>query len=145
MCVDYTDLNRHCSKDPFALPCIDQVIDSTASHQIALKEEDQIKIALITPFGAYAYTTRSFELKNAGAMYQRAILVCLADQLHGKSMWRTWSSRLESTMSSSPTSRKPSTVCADSHGSSTRLSASSAYRKGNYSVLSSVTKELKLT
>ena len=30
MCVDYTDLNKHCPKDPFGLPCIDQVIDSTA-------------------------------------------------------------------------------------------------------------------
>jgi hypothetical protein len=53
MCVDYTDLNKHCLKDPFTLPCIDQVIDSTAGyvllslldcysgyHQIALKEED---------------------------------------------------------------------------------------------------------
>jgi hypothetical protein len=31
MCVDCTDLNRHCPKDPFALPRIDQVIDSMAS------------------------------------------------------------------------------------------------------------------
>jgi predicted Ser/Thr protein kinase len=23
MCIDYTDLNRHCPKDPFPLPCID--------------------------------------------------------------------------------------------------------------------------
>jgi hypothetical protein len=23
ICVDYTDLNKHCSKDPFGLPCID--------------------------------------------------------------------------------------------------------------------------
>jgi hypothetical protein len=30
MCVDYTDLNKHCPKDPFALPRIDQVINSTA-------------------------------------------------------------------------------------------------------------------
>jgi hypothetical protein len=30
MCVDYTDLNKHCPKDPFVLPRIDQVIDSTA-------------------------------------------------------------------------------------------------------------------
>jgi hypothetical protein len=28
MCMDYTDLNRHYPKDPFALPHIDQVIDS---------------------------------------------------------------------------------------------------------------------
>ena len=92
MCVDYTDLNKHCPKDPFALPCIDQVIDSTAGcvllsfldcysgyHQIALKEKDQIKMAIITPYGAYAYKTMSFGLKNAGATYQRAIQLCFSD------------------------------------------------------------------
>ena len=30
ICVDYTDLNKHCRKDPFGLPRIDQVIDFTA-------------------------------------------------------------------------------------------------------------------
>ena len=86
MCVDYTDLNKHCPKDPFGLPRIDQVIDSTAGcvllsfldcysgyHQIALKGEDQIKTAFITPYGAYAYKTMSFGLKNVGATYQRTI------------------------------------------------------------------------
>jgi hypothetical protein len=81
--------------EPFALPCIVQVIDSTAGcillsfldcysgyHQIALKEEDQIKSVFITPFGAYAYTMMSFGLKNVGATYQRAIQLCLVDQLH---------------------------------------------------------------
>jgi hypothetical protein len=34
-------------------------------HQIALKEDDQIKTMFITLFGAYAYTTMSFGLKNA--------------------------------------------------------------------------------
>jgi hypothetical protein len=51
MCVDYTDLNKHCPKDPFELPWIDQVIDSTTGydplcfldcyseyHQIPIKE-----------------------------------------------------------------------------------------------------------
>jgi hypothetical protein len=95
MCVDYTDLNKHCPKDHFGLPRIDQVIDSTAGcvlfcfldcylgyHQIALKEEDQIKTAFITPYGTYAYKTMSFGLKNVGATYQRAIQMCFADQLH---------------------------------------------------------------
>jgi hypothetical protein len=93
--MDYIDLNKHYPKDPFMLPSIHQVIDSTAGcvllsfldyysgyHHITLKEEDQIKTAFITPFGAYAYTTISFGLKNAGATYQRAIQLCLADQLH---------------------------------------------------------------
>jgi hypothetical protein len=69
-------------KDPFALPRIDQVTDSTAGcvllsfldyysgyHQIALKEEDHIKTTFITPFGAYAYTTTTFGLKNAGVSH----------------------------------------------------------------------------
>jgi hypothetical protein len=95
MCVDYTDHNKHCLKDPFTLPRIDQVIDSTTGyvlisfldcysgyHQLALKEEDQIKMAFITPFGVYAYTIMSFKLKNAGATYQWAFQLCLADKLH---------------------------------------------------------------
>jgi hypothetical protein len=53
-------------------------------HQIAVKEEDQIKAAFITPFGAYTYKTMSFGLKNAGATYKRAIQLCLADPLHRK-------------------------------------------------------------
>ena len=30
MCIDYTNLNKACPKDPFPLPRIDQVINSTA-------------------------------------------------------------------------------------------------------------------
>jgi hypothetical protein len=95
MCVDYTDLNKHYPKDPFGLPRIDQVIDSTAGrdllcfldcysgyHQIAIKEEDQEKTAFITPFGTYCYTTMSFGLKNASATYQRAIQACFKRQLN---------------------------------------------------------------
>ena len=53
MCVDYTSLNKVCPKDPFPLPRIDQIIDSTSEceilsfldaysgyHQIAMKESD---------------------------------------------------------------------------------------------------------
>jgi hypothetical protein len=29
VCVDYTALNKYCPKDPFPLPRIDQIIDST--------------------------------------------------------------------------------------------------------------------
>ncbi len=30
MCIDYTDLNKACPKDPYPLPRIDQIVDSTA-------------------------------------------------------------------------------------------------------------------
>ena len=86
MCIDYTDLNKYCPKDPFGLPRIDEVVDSTAGcellsfldcyssyHQISLKEEDQIKTSFIMPFSAYYYTIMSFRLKNTRATYQRAI------------------------------------------------------------------------
>jgi hypothetical protein len=77
MCVDYTDLNKHCPKDPFGLPRIDQVVDSTAGcsmlsfldcysgyHQISLAKEDEEKTAFITSFGAFCYTSMSFGLKK---------------------------------------------------------------------------------
>ena len=94
MCIDYTDLNKHYPKDPLGLPRIDEVVDSTTGcellsfldcysgyHQISLKEEDHIKTSFITPFGAYCYKTMSFGLKNAGATYQRAIQMCLDQQI----------------------------------------------------------------
>src|SRR4051812_14992165 len=94
MCIDYTCLNKACPKDPFALPHIDQVIDSTAGcellsfldatagyHQIKLAVEDQIKTAFITPFRAYCYITMPFGLKNGGATYQRTIQRCTHTQL----------------------------------------------------------------
>jgi hypothetical protein len=94
MSVDYTDLNKPCPKDPFGLPRIDEVVDSTGGckflsfldwysgyHQIALNKDDQIKMSFITPFGAYCYMTMSFGLKNVGATYQRAIQQCLVDEI----------------------------------------------------------------
>jgi hypothetical protein len=92
ICVDYTDLNKHCPKDPFGIPRIDQVVDSTVGcsvlsfldcysgyHQISLAKEDEEKTTFITPFGAFCYTSMLFGLKNVGATYQRAIQTCLAD------------------------------------------------------------------
>ena len=36
MCVDFTDLNRAYPKDSFLLPRIDQLMDSTASHELLI-------------------------------------------------------------------------------------------------------------
>ena len=72
-------LTKHYPKDPFGLPWIDEVVDSTAGyellsfldynssyHQISMKEDDQIKTSFITYFGAYCYTIISLRLKNIG-------------------------------------------------------------------------------
>ena len=34
MCVDYSNLNKACPKDPFGLPRIDQVVDFTAGCEL---------------------------------------------------------------------------------------------------------------
>ena len=32
VCVDFTDLNKACSKDLFSMPKIDQLVDATCGH-----------------------------------------------------------------------------------------------------------------
>lgn len=34
MCVDYTDLNKTCPKDPFPLQNIDKLVDDSSSYQL---------------------------------------------------------------------------------------------------------------
>jgi hypothetical protein len=92
--VDFTDLNRACPKDPFPLPRIDQIVDSTAGcdllcfldafsgyHQIRMAEEDEEKTAFLTPEGCFCFTSMPFGLKNAGATFQRAMRACLGSQM----------------------------------------------------------------
>jgi hypothetical protein len=94
MCIDFTALNKHCPKDYFPLPRIDQIIDSTAGceplsfldaysgyNQIRLKVEDEDKTAFITPNGVYCYMKMPFGLKNAGATYQRCMQAWLKEQI----------------------------------------------------------------
>jgi hypothetical protein len=94
VCVDYTSLKKHCPKDPFPLPRIDQIIDSTAGcarlsfldaysgyNQIKLKKEDEEKIAFITPYGVFCHQVMPFGLKNAGATYQRMMQNYLGSQI----------------------------------------------------------------
>jgi hypothetical protein len=94
VCVDYTSLNKHCPKDPFPLPCIDQIIESIVGcvrlsfldaysgyNQIKLKKEDEEKTAFITPYGVFCYQVMPFGLKNAESTYQRMMQNCLGSQI----------------------------------------------------------------
>ena len=84
VCVDFTDLNKACSKDPFPMPRIDQLVDVTVGHprisfldafqgyhQIPLALGDKEKTAFVTLIGNYHYKVMPFGLKNAGSTYQR--------------------------------------------------------------------------
>ena len=84
ICVDFTDLNRACSKDSYPLPRIDTMVDSTVRHellsfmdtfsgynQIKMKEDDQERTSFVTSQGLFCYKVMPFGLKNAGATYQR--------------------------------------------------------------------------
>ena len=46
-----------------------------------MKESDQAATTFITPYGPFCFNTMPFELKNAGATYQRMIQTCLEKQI----------------------------------------------------------------
>ncbi|MCI33345.1 gag-pol polyprotein, partial [Trifolium medium] len=82
MCVDFTDLNKACPKDPYPLPSIDRLIDGesgcrTLSFIDAYSDYNQIKMnpteAPMTSFMTntcnYYYDVMPFGLKNVGATY----------------------------------------------------------------------------
>ena len=92
VCVDYTDLNKACPKDPFPLPHIDAMVDATAGHemlsfmdassgfnQIKMHPPDQEYTAFMTERGIYCYKAMPFGLKNAGATYQRLVNMMFKD------------------------------------------------------------------
>ena len=94
MCIDYTNLNKACPKDPFPLPRIDQIVDSTSGcellsfldaysgfHQIRMAREDEEKTSFITPCGLYCYVNMPYGLKNALATFVRATHVVLKDHI----------------------------------------------------------------
>ena len=98
VCVDFTDLNKACPKDPFPMPKINQLVDATIDHprmsfldafqgyhQIPLALDDQEKTAFVTPVGNYHYKVMPFGLKNAGSTYQ-IMMTGMFKSLLGKNM-----------------------------------------------------------
>jgi hypothetical protein len=94
MCIDYTSMNKTCPKGEYPLPCICQIIDSTAScellsfleaysgyHQISIVVDDEEKTTFITPFEIFCYTKMAFRLKNGGATYQKCVHTVLEGQI----------------------------------------------------------------
>ena len=82
VCVNFTDLNKACPKDPFPIARIDQSVDATVGHpqmsflnafqgyhQIPLTLANQEKTAFVMPIGNYHYKVMPFGLKNTGSTY----------------------------------------------------------------------------
>jgi hypothetical protein len=78
MCIDYTNINKACSKDPFSLSRIDQIVDSTSGcnllcfldaysgfHQIPMCKEDEEHTTFIVVDGLFCYVSMPYGLKNA--------------------------------------------------------------------------------
>jgi hypothetical protein len=77
MCIDYTSLNKACPNDPFPLPLIDQIMDSTSDndllcfldaysgfHQIPMSREDEEHTAFIIVDDLFCYVFMPYGLKN---------------------------------------------------------------------------------
>jgi hypothetical protein len=92
MCIDYTSLNKACPKDPYPLPQIDQIVDSTSGcdllsfldaysgfHQIQMSREDRKHIAFVTVDGLYCYVVMPYGLKNALPTFVRAMSKTFGD------------------------------------------------------------------
>ena len=95
VCIDFTDVNKACPKDPFPLPRINQTMDSTSGcdllsfldaysgyHQIFMSKEDEEKTSFITPCGTYCFVRMPFGLKSARSTFARAVQIGFEPQLH---------------------------------------------------------------
>ena len=86
MCIDYTSLNKACPRDPYPLPCIDQIVESTSEcdflsfldayssfHQIQMSREDRKHTVFVTADGLYCYIVMPYGLQNALPTFVRAM------------------------------------------------------------------------
>jgi hypothetical protein len=93
--MDFCDLNKAYPKDNFPTPFINQILDECVGskvfsfmdgfsgyNQIYIKPKDQHKMTFICPWGTFTYQKMPFDLKNAGATFQRAMTFAFHNLKH---------------------------------------------------------------
>ena len=89
ICIDFRRLNSVTKSDPYYMITLDEILErvgviskldlAKGYYQVEVEEGSIEKTAFITPFGKYACTRMPFWLKNAPAIFQRAMEYVLKD------------------------------------------------------------------
>lgn len=93
MCVDYRQLNERTIRDSYALPRIEEILDTLSGstfftvldmksgyHQVDVLEEHNCRTAFtVGPLGFWEFNCLPFALNNAPVTYQRLMGQCLGD------------------------------------------------------------------
>jgi hypothetical protein len=96
VCIDFRNLNKATPKDEYPMPIADMVINNASGHRIIsflngnagynqffMAEEDMFKIVFHCPgfISLFEWVVMTFGLKNASAIYQRAMNLIFHDLL----------------------------------------------------------------
>ena len=92
VCVDYRRLNELTVSDPYYMATLEEILERVGNsrviskldlckgfYQIEVEESSMEKTAFVIPFGKFQFTRMPFGLKNAPAVFQRAIEVVLQE------------------------------------------------------------------
>ena len=93
MCIDYRQLHQRTIKNSYALPRIEEILDSLGGncyftvfnmksgyHQVEINEAHKERTAFtVGPLGFYTFNHLPFGLANAPPSYQRLMEECLGD------------------------------------------------------------------
>ncbi|GKV02751.1 hypothetical protein SLEP1_g15146 [Rubroshorea leprosula] len=94
MCIDYTNLNQACPKDCNPMLSIDKLVEAASGnerlslldaystyHQVPMAPKDEEKTSFYVGDEIYYYVMMPFNLKNAGATYQKMVAIVFRAQI----------------------------------------------------------------
>ena len=93
ICIDFRNLNKASLNDNYPLPKMDQFLQTIVGsqrmsmldgfsgyNQILVHPDDQEKTAFTTPWGTFMYAKMPFGLMNAGATFQREMVIDFSEE-----------------------------------------------------------------